>query len=104
MDWKPSTMWSSKSYSIFLIVCHVHCVKIVCIRSFSGPYFPALRRSPYSVRTRENTDQKNSKYGHFLRSGCVNRKKEFYMIALNQILPSVVILMHEDVAFFSNSF
>ena len=24
----------------------------------------------YSVRMRENTDQKNSKYGHFLRSGC----------------------------------
>ena len=24
--------------------------------------------SHYSVRMRENTDQKNSKYGHFLRS------------------------------------
>ena len=24
--------------------------------------------SPYSVRMRENTDQNNSKYGHFLRS------------------------------------
>ena len=30
------------------------------------PY--TLRISPYSVRIRENTDQKNSEYGHFLRS------------------------------------
>ena len=27
-----------------------------------------LRISPYSVRMRENTDQNNSEYGHFLRS------------------------------------
>ena len=27
-----------------------------------------LCKSPYSVRMRENTDQKNSKYRHFLRS------------------------------------
>ena len=36
-----------------------HCVKSVCIRSFCGSY---------SVYMRENTDQKNSKYGHFSRS------------------------------------
>ena len=62
-----------------------HCVRSVRIRSFSGPYFPTfglkterysvfsriqtengeiLRISPYSVRMRENTDQKNSEYGH----------------------------------------
>ena len=35
------------------------CVKSVRIRSDSGPY---------SVRIRENTDQNNSEYGHFLRS------------------------------------
>ena len=40
------------------------------IRSFSGPYFPVfgLRKSPYSVQMRENTDQKNSAFGQFLRS------------------------------------
>ena len=27
-----------------------------------------LRISPYSVQMRENTDQKNSEYGHFSRS------------------------------------
>ena len=56
-----------------------HCVKSVRIRSFSGPHFPAfglnkeeiLRISPYSVRIRENTDQKNSEYGHFSRSESV---------------------------------
>ena len=36
-----------------------HFVKIVRFRSFSGPY---------SIRTRENMDQKNSEYGQFLRS------------------------------------
>ena len=37
-----------------------YCVKSVRIRSFSGPYFPAfgLNISPYSVRMRENTEQK----------------------------------------------
>ena len=28
-----------------------------------------LRKSPYSVRMPQNTDQKNSEYGHFLLSG-----------------------------------
>ena len=37
---------------------HVHYVKGIPIQSFSDPY---------SVRM-ENTDQKNSKYGHFSRS------------------------------------
>ena len=31
-------------------------------------YEEILRISPYSVRMRENTEQKNSKYGHFLCS------------------------------------
>ena len=52
-----------------------YCVKNVRIQSYSGPHFPVfglnteiLRISPYSVRKRENTDQNNSEYGHFLRS------------------------------------
>ena len=40
-----------------------HCVKSVRNRSYSGPSI-----SPYSIRMRENTDQNNSEYGHFLRS------------------------------------
>ena len=35
-----------------------------------------LRISPHSVRTRENTDQNNSEYGHFLRSGNSYLEKE----------------------------
>ena len=38
-----------------LTVNSIHCVEIVFVRSFSGPY---------SVRMRENTDQKNSEYRH----------------------------------------
>ena len=42
-------------------------LKIIRIRSFTAPCFPAfgLHISPYSVQMWENTDQKNSKYGHF---------------------------------------
>ena len=47
----------------------IHCVKSVRIRSYSGPY---------SVKMRENTDQKNSEYGHFLRS--IDKSK--YLITL----------------------
>ena len=51
-----------------------HCVKSVILRSFCGPYFPAFRLSteryisPYLVRMRKKEDQKNSEYGHLLRS------------------------------------
>ena len=38
---------------------HLHCIKHVRIRSYSGPY---------SVRMRENTDENNSEYGLFSRS------------------------------------
>ena len=60
---------------MFLSVeCFINCVKSVRIRSFSGPFFPVfalnteirirteygdlLCKSPYSIRMRENTDQK----------------------------------------------
>ena len=46
-----------------------------CPYSYSGPYFPAFglnterygEISPYLVQMRENTDQNNSEYWHFLR-------------------------------------
>ena len=37
-------------------------------------YGEILRISPYSVRMRENTDQKNSEYGHFSRSDTIEKK------------------------------
>ena len=42
---------------------HSHCVKWVCILSSSGPYL---------VQMRENTDQKNPKYGDFTRIASFN--------------------------------
>ena len=48
-------------------------VKIVQIRSFFWSVFFHIRTeyciSPYSVQMRENTDQKNSVFGYFSRSG-----------------------------------
>ena len=51
-------------------IFYIHSVKSVLIQSFSGPYFPAFKLnmeryniSLYSVRMRENTDQRNSAYG-----------------------------------------
>ena len=54
----------------------MHYVKSVQIRSFFWSVFSRIRTeygeilhiSLYSVQMRENTDQNNSKYGHFLRS------------------------------------
>ena len=58
-----------------LLVLKTRKLKIVRIRDFSGSHFPICGLfteryciSPYSVRMWENTDQKNSRYGHFLRS------------------------------------
>ena len=68
-----------------------HCMKSARIQSFYGPYFPSFWLNPntdtsYSVRMRENTDQKNSKYGLFSDSGwteykicCVTGFKEHYL-------------------------
>ena len=45
-------------------------MKRVCIPSYSGPHFPAFglnTETPYSVQMRENADQNNFDYGHFLR-------------------------------------
>ena len=61
----------------------IHCARGVRIRSFSGPYFASfgLNRDIYSLsfriqsepETSQNTDQKNSKYGHFSHSdNCKN--------------------------------
>ena len=43
-------------------------IKSACIWSFLVRIFPDSDWMPYSVWMRENADQKNSKYGHFLRS------------------------------------
>ena len=53
--------------------CFVHCVKSICIRSYSGPFFSAFwlstERYVASLRIQsecwENTDQNNSEYRHF---------------------------------------
>ena len=52
-----------------------HCVKSVRIWSFSGPY-----SVPW-----ENTDQKNSKYGHFLCSGDSDNRTNLRKICENEI-------------------
>ena len=53
-------------------------MKSVHVWSFSGSNFPAFglnaERYPYSDRIQGNTDQKNSKYGHFFLS-----EKDFYV-------------------------
>ena len=62
--------------TLTLQLTYQHCVKSVRIRSkFQSVFFrirteygEILRISPYSVRLRENTDQNNFEYGHFLRS------------------------------------
>ena len=51
----------------------MHCVKSIRIRSYSGPHIWSfiLHISPYLVRMRENANQNNSKYVHFLRSDLI---------------------------------
>ena len=46
-----------------VLVSDVRCIKSVRIPSYSGPYFPAFGLK---------TDQNNSEYGHFLRSGYIS--------------------------------
>ena len=70
-------------------------MKIVRIRSFSGPYFPLFglntKRyvsliSPYSVRVLGNTDQKNSEHGDFSRSIFFFLSRFFFTTIINHRL------------------
>ena len=68
----------------------IYCMKSVHIRSFSDPCFPVfgpiLCISPCSVWMWENTDQKNSEYGHFSCSdseeNCKHRSEYGFIRAL----------------------
>ena len=53
-------------YILFRKQRHIHCMKIVQIRSFFWSTFSRIRNN--SVRMWENADQKNSAFGHFSRS------------------------------------
>ena len=69
--------------------------KSVLTLSYSGPYFlhsdSILRISPYSVWMRENADQNNSEYGHFLRSVNQSLMEDFTFWAMTP-LPNIIIV------------
>ena len=61
--------WNSSKYFPHFHIFYnpsKHCVKIIRIRSYSGPYIPAFGLN--TVRMRENTDQNNSEYEHYWHS------------------------------------
>ena len=66
--WNPSSITSWK-VSIFGVIL----VRIFHIRT---EYKEILRISQYSVRMRENADQNNPEYGHFLRSAWGSQSSE----------------------------
>ena len=55
---------------ILMVILHEKCSEFYWSVFFSirTEYGEILRISPYSVRMRENADENNSEYGHFLRS------------------------------------
>ena len=63
---------------------HLHCVKSVRFRSYSGQHFHTFGMTPYSVRMRENANQNNSEYGHFSRSAAVPKSILFSKKYLNK--------------------
>ena len=53
---------------VYIILLHsenLHCVKVICIWCYSRPHFPTFGLNT-EVRKRENAEQNNSEYGHFL--------------------------------------
>ena len=61
-------MDDNTSYITVDNISDLHCVKSVCIWSYSGPY---------SVQKWENADQNNSEYGYFSRSAYQTIGKSF---------------------------
>ena len=77
ISWVWNLIFSSNQKLCSLCIkSYNQCVKIVQIRSFLWSVFFLIRTEygeilsipPYSVQMRENTDQKNSVFGHFPRS------------------------------------
>ena len=56
---------------LFVFVC-TDCITNLLPAPVTSEYGEILRISPYLARMRENVDQNNSEYGHFLRSGSHN--------------------------------
>ena len=70
--WVVSTLWKEHKYTFF-----------------SGPYFriwteyeDLLLKSLYSVRIRENTDQKNSVFAHFTQYQIMSKKTSSFLWCL----------------------
>ena len=77
------------------------------IWSFSGPYYPTFgvnteRYSPCSVRRQENTDKKNSEYGHLPRSEIDGYEMTHTcnMIQINYILHQQLFQENKDKLFY----
>ena len=74
MFYQFNQIWLNKLVTIFMRTRH--CLKIVQIRRFSGPYFPVFRLNTeiYSVNLRIHPKyrkmriRRNSVFGHFSRS------------------------------------
>ena len=69
--WDSTVILIKKTkFSIFISVWKVSIfgVFLDCISRIRTEYRDSLRKSPYSIRKQENTDQKKSKYGHFPHS------------------------------------
>ena len=87
---------------------HWHCVKSVQIRNFFYSVFSriwteygeVLRISPYSVRMRENTDQKNSVFGHFSRSVKTRKKdlRDLWKLNVETATLSIAFILHLKLA------
>ena len=106
-NWKASTKKNHKSSGFSLCewfpIINIHYVKNIRIRRYSGKYFPAfeLNTERYgislgeshgvSVRMRENTNQKYSKYGQFLRSDLSDWNSGRYIGELKQPLSAVLM-------------
>ena len=66
--------WDISFITIVTVDIDIYYLKSVRIWSYPGAHFPAFELnterciSPYSLGMRENADQNDSEYGHFLRN------------------------------------
>ena len=90
------------SYSEFRVNTSYHCVKVPVFRVFWSvfsriwtEYREILRISPYSVRMRENTGQKNSEYGNFTQCIFINKTTISYNLIHLVYLANIYLFKHK---------
>ena len=79
-------IWLKRFKQYLILLLNIHCMKSICIRSFSGPYFPLFSPNVGIIRTR-NTPNLKTFYAVIVTA--YNKR---YFFGINKVLNKIKTL------------